>query len=106
MPKVRLDTLLAQRGVFESGTRAAASIMAGEVRLGTAGERAQKPGQMVTEDAVVSVDEAPRHVSRVGRSSRTRSRRWRSPSRAAARWMSARPRAASPTTCSSRGPRT
>jgi 23S rRNA (cytidine1920-2'-O)/16S rRNA (cytidine1409-2'-O)-methyltransferase len=66
MAKVRLDTLLAQRGVFESRTRAAASIMAGEVRLGTGGDRAQKPGQMVAEDAVVSVDEAPRHVSRGG----------------------------------------
>lgn len=66
MPKVRLDTLLAQRGLFESRTRAAASVMAGEVRLGTGGDRAQKPGQMVAEDAVVSVDAAPRHVSRGG----------------------------------------
>lgn len=66
MPKVRLDTLLAQRGLFESRTRAAASIMAGEVRLGTAGERAQKPGQMVAENADVSVDAMPRHVSRGG----------------------------------------
>jgi 23S rRNA (cytidine1920-2'-O)/16S rRNA (cytidine1409-2'-O)-methyltransferase len=66
MPKVRLDSLLAQRGLFESRTRAAASIMAGEVRIGNAGERAQKPGQMVAEDAQLSVDEAPRHVSRGG----------------------------------------
>lgn len=66
MPKVRLDSLLAERGLFESRTRAAASIMAGEVRLGTAGERAQKPGQMVAGDAQVSVDAAPRHVSRGG----------------------------------------
>jgi 23S rRNA (cytidine1920-2'-O)/16S rRNA (cytidine1409-2'-O)-methyltransferase len=66
MPKVRLDTLLAQRGLFDSRTRAAASIMAGEVRLGTAGERAQKPGQLVADDAVLSVDAAPRHVSRGG----------------------------------------
>ncbi len=66
MPKVRLDSLLAQRGLFESRTRAAASIMAGQVRIGTAGERAQKPGQLVTEDAQVSVDEPPRHVSRGG----------------------------------------
>lgn len=66
MPKVRLDTLMAQRGISESRTRAAALIMAGEVRLGTAGERAQKPGQLVAEDAVVSVDAAPRHVSRGG----------------------------------------
>ncbi|MCW3041175.1 MAG: TlyA family methyltransferase [Solirubrobacterales bacterium] len=66
MPKVRLDTLLAQRGLFDSRTRAAASIMAGEVRLGGAGERAQKPGQLVLEDAEVSVDAQPRHVSRGG----------------------------------------
>ncbi len=66
MPKVRLDSLLAERGLFESRTRAAASIMAGEVRVGTAGERAQKPGQMVAGDAEVSVDAAPRHVSRGG----------------------------------------
>ncbi len=66
MPKVRLDSLLAQRGLFESRTRAAASIMAGEVRIGGAGERAQKPGQLVADDAQLSVDEAPRHVSRGG----------------------------------------
>jgi 23S rRNA (cytidine1920-2'-O)/16S rRNA (cytidine1409-2'-O)-methyltransferase len=66
MAKMRLDSLLAQRGLFDSRTRAAASEMAGEVRIGTAGERAQKPGQMVAEDAELSVDEAPRHVSRGG----------------------------------------
>jgi 23S rRNA (cytidine1920-2'-O)/16S rRNA (cytidine1409-2'-O)-methyltransferase len=64
--KVRLDTLLHQRGLFASRSRAAASVMAGEVRLGADGERAAKPGQMVTEDAVVSVDEKPRYVSRGG----------------------------------------
>lgn len=66
MPKVRLDTLLHERGLFESRTRAAASVMAGEVRLGLDGARAQKPGQLVPDDAVVSVDEAPRFVSRGG----------------------------------------
>ncbi len=66
MAKVRLDTLLAQRGLFESRARAAASVMAGEVRLGTAGERAAKPGQMVSEDVAVAVDERPRFVSRGG----------------------------------------
>jgi 23S rRNA (cytidine1920-2'-O)/16S rRNA (cytidine1409-2'-O)-methyltransferase len=63
---MRLDTLLAERGLFESRTRAAASVMAGEVRLGRAGERAQKPGQLVDPDIVVAVDEAPRFVSRGG----------------------------------------
>ncbi len=56
MARVRLDTLLAERGLFESRTRAAASVMAGEVRLGGDGERAQKPGQLVAPDVVVAVD--------------------------------------------------
>jgi 23S rRNA (cytidine1920-2'-O)/16S rRNA (cytidine1409-2'-O)-methyltransferase len=67
MTKLRLDTLLAQRGLFASRARAAASVMAGEVRLGgSAGERAAKPGQMVAEDVVLAVDERPRFVSRGG----------------------------------------
>jgi 23S rRNA (cytidine1920-2'-O)/16S rRNA (cytidine1409-2'-O)-methyltransferase len=40
--------------------------MAGEVRLGAAGERAAKPGQLVPEDVAVAVDERPRFVSRGG----------------------------------------
>ncbi len=67
MPKVRLDTLLAQRGLFASRARAAASVMAGEVRLGgTGGERAAKPGLLVAEDVELAVDERPRFVSRGG----------------------------------------
>jgi 23S rRNA (cytidine1920-2'-O)/16S rRNA (cytidine1409-2'-O)-methyltransferase len=67
MPKVRLDTLLARRGLFESRARAAASVMAGEVRLGGRdGDRAAKPGQLVAEDVEVAVDERPRFVSRGG----------------------------------------
>jgi 23S rRNA (cytidine1920-2'-O)/16S rRNA (cytidine1409-2'-O)-methyltransferase len=67
MAKLRLDTLLARRGLFASRARAAASVMAGEVRLGGSdGERAAKPGQMVAEDVVVAVDERPRFVSRGG----------------------------------------
>jgi 23S rRNA (cytidine1920-2'-O)/16S rRNA (cytidine1409-2'-O)-methyltransferase len=66
MAKVRLDTLLARRGLFESRARAAASVMAGKVRLGSAGERAAKPGQMVAENVAVAVDERPRFVSRGG----------------------------------------
>ncbi len=64
--RVRLDTLLAQRGLFPSRARAAASVMAGEVRLGPGHARAAKPGQMVSSDAVIEVDEAPRFVSRGG----------------------------------------
>jgi 23S rRNA (cytidine1920-2'-O)/16S rRNA (cytidine1409-2'-O)-methyltransferase len=66
MAKIRLDTLLHRRGLFESRARAAASVMAGEVRLGTDGARAAKPGQMVAEDVAVAVDERPRFVSRGG----------------------------------------
>jgi 23S rRNA (cytidine1920-2'-O)/16S rRNA (cytidine1409-2'-O)-methyltransferase len=64
--RVRLDTLLAERGLFSSRARAAASVLAGEVRLGAGRERAAKPGQMVAQDVVVAVDEGPRYVSRGG----------------------------------------
>src|SRR4051794_19630958 len=66
MAKVRLDTLLHRRGLFKSRARAAASVMAGEVRLGADGARAAKPRQLVTEDVAVAVDERPRYVSRGG----------------------------------------
>jgi 23S rRNA (cytidine1920-2'-O)/16S rRNA (cytidine1409-2'-O)-methyltransferase len=64
--KSRLDLLLAERGLFESRSRAAAAIMAGQVRLGGGGARAQKPGQMVGEDVEVSVDRGQEYVSRGG----------------------------------------
>jgi 23S rRNA (cytidine1920-2'-O)/16S rRNA (cytidine1409-2'-O)-methyltransferase len=67
MAKTRLDTLLAQRGLFPTRSRAAASVLAGEVRLGSERRRAAKPGQLVAADAVVSVAEAPDFVSRGGR---------------------------------------
>src|SRR3954453_9223329 len=66
MARVRLDTLLHRRGLFESRARAAASVMAGEVRLGTDGARAAKPGQLVAEDVALAVDDRPRYVSRGG----------------------------------------
>ena len=66
MAKVRLDTLLAERGLFASRSRAAASVMAGEVRIGDHGERAAKPGQMVAEDQTLSVDAPAAFVSRGG----------------------------------------
>ena len=64
--KRRLDTLLAERGLFESRSRAAAAVIAGGVRLGGHGERALKPGQMVADDAEVAVDQPPPFVSRGG----------------------------------------
>ena len=66
MVKVRLDALLHQRGLFESRSRAAASVMAGEVRVGAGLERAAKPGQLVSDDVLLEVDERPRFVSRGG----------------------------------------
>ena len=66
MPKSRLDSLLAERGLFESRTRAAAAVMAGKVRLGGDGRRAEKPGQMVAADVALSVDEDQQYVSRGG----------------------------------------
>jgi 23S rRNA (cytidine1920-2'-O)/16S rRNA (cytidine1409-2'-O)-methyltransferase len=62
--KVRLDQLLAQRGLFPSRSRAAASVMAGEVRVGD--EVADKPGRMVEENIEVSVAGGRRFVSRGG----------------------------------------
>ncbi len=67
MVKVRLDALLAQRGLFDSRSRAAASVLAGEVLLGHERRRAAKPGQLVDDETVVAVDERPRFVSRGGR---------------------------------------
>ena len=66
MRKQRLDTLLAERGLFESRSRAAAAVLAGDVRLGADGQRADKPGQLVAADADVSVVDAPPFVSRGG----------------------------------------
>jgi 23S rRNA (cytidine1920-2'-O)/16S rRNA (cytidine1409-2'-O)-methyltransferase len=66
MAKRRLDTLLAERGLFPSRSRAAASVMAGEVRVGSGERRAAKPGEMVEEGERVSVDERPSFVSRGG----------------------------------------
>ena len=66
MPKQRLDTLLAERGLYATRSRAAAAVLAGEVRLGAEGRWAEKPGQMVADDVRVAVAEAPPFVSRGG----------------------------------------
>jgi 23S rRNA (cytidine1920-2'-O)/16S rRNA (cytidine1409-2'-O)-methyltransferase len=64
MVRMRLDALMAERGLFESRSRAAAAVMAGDVRIG--GRPAQKPGQMVAEDEEISVAHGPDYVSRGG----------------------------------------
>jgi 23S rRNA (cytidine1920-2'-O)/16S rRNA (cytidine1409-2'-O)-methyltransferase len=66
VPRVRLDSLLAERGLFSSRTRAAAAVMAGQVRLGPGDARAAKPGQLVEPDVEVGVDAPPPYVSRGG----------------------------------------
>src|SRR3954465_5514986 len=66
VPKRRLDTLLAERGLYESRSRAAAAVMAGEVRLGSDGLRADKPGQLVADDVALVVPEEKPYVSRAG----------------------------------------
>jgi 23S rRNA (cytidine1920-2'-O)/16S rRNA (cytidine1409-2'-O)-methyltransferase len=73
MGKLRLDTLLAERGLFPSRSRAAASVMAGEVFLagGRAGarvgeRRAGKPGELVDIETHVRLAQGPAFVSRGG----------------------------------------
>src|SRR5829696_9071590 len=69
--RVRLDSLLAERGLFPSRTRAAAAVMAGQVRLGPGDARAAKPGQLVEPDVELGVDAPPPYVSRGGIKLRT-----------------------------------
>src|SRR4051794_41698800 len=66
MSRVRLDSLLAERGLFDSRTRAAAAVLAGDVLLLPGRRRAEKPGQLVTEDVELEVAAAPAFVSRGG----------------------------------------
>src|SRR5436190_20148988 len=66
VPRTRLDSLLVERGLFDSRSRAAAAVLAGAVRLGGDGRRADKPGQMVGSDLELAIDEPPPFVSRGG----------------------------------------
>jgi 23S rRNA (cytidine1920-2'-O)/16S rRNA (cytidine1409-2'-O)-methyltransferase len=66
MVKRRLDTVLAERGLFPSRSRAAASVMAGEVRVGRGERRALKPGELIDAEEVLAVSERPAFVSRGG----------------------------------------
>jgi 23S rRNA (cytidine1920-2'-O)/16S rRNA (cytidine1409-2'-O)-methyltransferase len=66
MTRIRLDTLLARRGLFESRSRAAAAVLAGDVLLLPQRRRAQKPGELVGEDAEIELARRPSYVSRGG----------------------------------------
>ena len=66
VPRVRLDSLLAERGLFTSRSRAAAAVLAGQVHVGAGRARAAKPGQLVAADVEVAVDAPPPYVSRGG----------------------------------------
>jgi 23S rRNA (cytidine1920-2'-O)/16S rRNA (cytidine1409-2'-O)-methyltransferase len=64
MKRVRLDSLLFERGVFPSRSQAAVAIMAGEVMLLPERRRAAKPGQLVPADVDVELETRPDFVSR------------------------------------------
>jgi 23S rRNA (cytidine1920-2'-O)/16S rRNA (cytidine1409-2'-O)-methyltransferase len=66
VPRVRLDSLLAERGLFASRSRAAAAVLAGQVHVGEGRARAEKPGQLVAADVELAVDAPPPYVSRGG----------------------------------------
>jgi 23S rRNA (cytidine1920-2'-O)/16S rRNA (cytidine1409-2'-O)-methyltransferase len=66
MAKRRLDSLLAERGLYPSRSRAAASVMAGEVRVGRGERRASKPSELVDDGELLLIDERPQYVSRGG----------------------------------------
>jgi 23S rRNA (cytidine1920-2'-O)/16S rRNA (cytidine1409-2'-O)-methyltransferase len=62
--KARIDELLVAQGLADSRAQAKALVLAGKVRLGT--ERLEKPGRTLPEDAVLTVLQPPRFVSRGG----------------------------------------
>lgn len=64
--RVRLDSLLSQRGLFPSRSSAAASVLAGDVLLLPDRRRAQKPGELVPDDVDVEIAARPQFVSRGG----------------------------------------
>lgn len=64
MPRLRLDTLLVERGLVPSREKAQRLILAGQVRV--QGHPNPKPGQQVPTDTVVELIAQPRFVSRGG----------------------------------------
>lgn len=64
MPRLRLDQAVVQRGLCDSREQAKRLILAGHVLLG--GQPSTKPGTMIPDDAVITVKELPKFVSRGG----------------------------------------
>jgi 23S rRNA (cytidine1920-2'-O)/16S rRNA (cytidine1409-2'-O)-methyltransferase len=64
--RVRIDTLLSERGLFASRSQAAASVLAGDVLVLPERRRAHKPGELVPEDVGLEVARPPQFVSRGG----------------------------------------
>jgi 23S rRNA (cytidine1920-2'-O)/16S rRNA (cytidine1409-2'-O)-methyltransferase len=62
--KVRLDVMLAERGLAESREKAQALVLAGEVLVD--GVKARKPGQSVSAEADLKVLQRPLYVGRGG----------------------------------------
>lgn len=63
-PKIRLDVLLVEKGLFVSREKARAATMAGQVLVD--GEKVHKPGVLVRPDAEITVLERMPYVSRGG----------------------------------------
>jgi 23S rRNA (cytidine1920-2'-O)/16S rRNA (cytidine1409-2'-O)-methyltransferase len=66
MKRVRIDTLLSERGLFPSRSQAAASVLAGDVLVLPSRRRVGKPGELVAEDVELEVTRPPQFVSRGG----------------------------------------
>jgi 23S rRNA (cytidine1920-2'-O)/16S rRNA (cytidine1409-2'-O)-methyltransferase len=66
MSKQRVDVILVERGLFESRSKAAAAVLAGDVQLEHGGRRVDKPGQMLDGEVGLLVAERDRYVSRGG----------------------------------------
>lgn len=66
MKRVRIDSLLSARGLFSSRSRAAASVLAGDVLVLPDRRRVRKPGELVPEDVQVELAAAPQFASRGG----------------------------------------
>jgi 23S rRNA (cytidine1920-2'-O)/16S rRNA (cytidine1409-2'-O)-methyltransferase len=64
--RVRLDSLLAERGLFPSRSRAAVAVMAGEVRVGAGERRAAKPSELIDPAEPLRVSPGREYVSRGG----------------------------------------
>ncbi len=64
MSKQRLDTALVERQLVETRQKAQALILSGKVMVN--GQRADKPGHSVADDAQIEVEQGLRYVSRGG----------------------------------------